>query len=109
MDFGRASLNRMALAGLALEQRPNLIHLPPHGSRQGENTADALVYKHPRCCRKRRSFRLPMPARETFSVITRAEAANTEVIGRVQLVVVVSQQSEEILELIVGARPERPS
>ena len=103
LDFWRARENRMALAGFPLDQRTNLVDLSSENGGQRKHAADALVDELLSVAKCIGSFRLPMAASETLGVITRTQTTDAEVIGGAELIIVVSQQREEVLELTVRA------
>src|SRR3984885_780357 len=93
----------MALANLIGKADTGLVHLAAKHRIQAENHGPAFVREVFGVVEGLGNFILTLSAAEPVGVVPGEIAPNAEVIGGAELIVVVSQDGKQILELIAGA------
>ncbi len=100
----RAIKNRVALASFPANFHANFIHLATQDGSKGKHAADTLVYEIFRGTDGIRRLGLTLAAGKAVGVVPTAEPSNAEMVGRTELIIVVTEKGEEILILIVWPR-----
>jgi hypothetical protein len=93
----------MTLARFPFDQCPDFIDFRAKNGCQRKHAANALVDKVLGVAKGIESFRLSVTAGESLRVIPCPEATNAEMVRRAELIVVVTEEREEVLELSVSA------
>ena len=93
----------IAVTSFARQVHAEFVHLPAQHRIQGERAAYALVNEILGRAERNRRFILPETAGEAARVVPGSVDARAEVIGLVDLPIVVSQDRKQVLELIVRA------
>src|SRR5271156_1958169 len=93
----------MALTNLVRKADTDFIHFPAEYGIQAENDGPALVDEVFGIVERLGNLVLTLSAAKSIRVVASEVAPYAEVVRRAKLIVVVSQDGEQILELIAGA------